>query len=119
MRALGLGDYGKPGNFYARQVERWAGQYEASKTGAMPDMDALIAWLKARVPADDGRVVLTHGDFRLDNMLFHPTEPRVLAVLDWELSTLGHPTSDLAYKYTRTHSHTGSLCLPPITHARR
>ena len=98
FRALGLADYGKPGNYYARQVERWAQQYEASKTGPMPDMEALIVWLKANVPADDGLVTLTHGDYRLDNILFHPTEPRVLAVLDWELSTLGHPMSDLAYK---------------------
>lgn len=99
VKALGLGDYGKPGNYYARQLDRWAQQYEASKTGSMPDMDQLIAWLKTHVPPDDGVVTLTHGDFRLENILFHPTEPRILAVLDWELSTLGHPMSDLAYKY--------------------
>ena len=97
-KSWGLGISASLGNYYARQLDHWVQQYEASKTGAMPEMDELIEWLKAHVPADDGVVALTHGDFRLDNIVFHPTEPRVLAVLDWELSTLGHPMSDLAYK---------------------
>lgn len=94
--AAGLSDYGKAGGYVARQVSRWTRQYEASKTDDIPAMDALIQWLAAHVPAGD-ETTLTHGDFRLDNLIFHPTEPKVLAVIDWELSTLGHPLSDLAY----------------------
>ena len=95
-QAVGLGDYGRPGNFFARQIKRWTGQYQASATEPLPAMDALIDWLPAHIPADD-RTALFHGDLRLDNMIFHPSEPRLLAVLDWELSTLGHPLADLAY----------------------
>lgn len=95
---IGLGDYGRPGNYFARQTERWVGQYRASALAPRPDMDALIAWLEANMPADDGQVALVHGDFRLDNMIFAPDAPRVLALLDWELSTLGHPMADLAYQ---------------------
>jgi len=96
--AVGLSDYGKPGNYFARQLQRWSEQYRASETEAVPDMDQLMAWLAGRVPADDGRVALVHGDWRLDNMIFDRDQPRLRAVLDWELSTLGHPFADLAYQ---------------------
>jgi aminoglycoside phosphotransferase (APT) family kinase protein len=96
--AIGLGDYGRPGNYFARQLQRWTDQYRASETGANSHMDRLIAWLGEHVPADDGRVALVHGDWRIDNMIFDPVRPRPLAVLDWELSTLGHPFADLAYQ---------------------
>ncbi len=98
VEAVGLGDYGKPGNYFERQVGRWTGQYRATETDSIPEMDRVIEWLCDNTPADDGRVSLVHGDFRLDNMIFHPTEPRVLALVDWELSTLGHPFADLAYQ---------------------
>ncbi|NWK95908.1 phosphotransferase family protein [Sphingobium lactosutens] len=95
--AIGLGDYGKPGNYFARQIGRWSRQYlEDQDAGRDPDMDALIAWLPDNIPAGEESSIV-HGDFRCDNMIFHPTEPRVLAVLDWELSTLGHPLADFAY----------------------
>jgi aminoglycoside phosphotransferase (APT) family kinase protein len=94
--AAGLADYGKPGNYIERQVARWAKQYEAAGADRIPSMDRLIEWLPHHVPpGDETRVV--HGDYRIDNVVFHATEPRVLAVLDWELSTLGHPLSDFAY----------------------
>jgi len=96
--AVGLGDFGKPGSYFERQFARWTSQYRASETEAIADMDRLIAWLEAHMPADDGRVSLVHGDYRLDNMMFAKDEPRVIAVLDWELSTLGHPLADLAYQ---------------------
>ena len=95
--AVGLADYGKPGNYFARQISRWSEQYRASQTRKIPAMDALIDKLDARCPADDGTVALTHGDYRIDNLMFHPTEPQVIAVVDWELSTLGHPLADLGY----------------------
>jgi len=95
--ALGLADYGKPGNYFARQIARWSRQYhEDGQAGRIDDMDRLVEWLPANIPAED-ETSLVHGDFRCDNMIFHPTEPRVLAVLDWELSTLGHPLADFAY----------------------
>jgi aminoglycoside phosphotransferase (APT) family kinase protein len=97
VAAVGLADYGKPGNYFARQLSRWSEQYRASETQSIPAMDALIERLPARCPADDGIVVLTHGDYRIDNLMFHPAEPRVIAVVDWELSTLGHPLADLGY----------------------
>ena len=97
-KTVGLGDFGKPGSYFARQIGRWTKQYRASETGAIPDMDALIGWLEANQPEDDGRVSLVHGDYRLDNMIFAADGPRIAAVLDWELSTLGHPFSDLAYQ---------------------
>ncbi|HMI94385.1 MAG TPA: phosphotransferase [Polyangiales bacterium] len=100
--ACGLADYGKPGNYFARQIKRWTQQYESAKTDQLPEMDRLIAWLPENVPADD-QTTLVHGDFRLDNMIFHPSEPRVLAVLDWELSTLGHPFADVAYNCMPYH----------------
>ncbi len=95
--AIGLGDYGKPGDYFARQISRWSKQYlEDTDAGRDPDMDRLIDWLSANIPAGD-ETSIVHGDFRCDNMIFHPSEPRVLAVLDWELSTLGHPLADFAY----------------------
>ena len=99
--AVGLGDFGKPGNYFARQTDRWSQQYRASQMVANADMDRLMDWLAANLPADDGQVALVHGDFRLDNMIFHPTEPRVIGLLDWELSTLGHPLADLAYQVSQ------------------
>jgi aminoglycoside phosphotransferase (APT) family kinase protein len=96
--AAGLAEFGRPGSYFARQTKRWTDQYRASETAVIPEMDTLIEWLGANMPADDGRVSVVHGDYRLDNMIFHPTEPRCLAVVDWELSTLGHPFSDIAYQ---------------------
>jgi aminoglycoside phosphotransferase (APT) family kinase protein len=95
-QSLGLADYGRPGGYIRRQVERWTRQYRASQTADVPEMERLIEWLPANVPDDDGASVV-HGDYRLDNLIFHPTEPRVVAVLDWELSTLGSPLADFAY----------------------
>lgn len=101
---IGLGDYGKPGNYFARQVGRWSKQYRDDEpAGRDANMDAVIAWLEANMPEDDGASSVIHGDFRIDNMIFHPTEPRVLAVLDWELSTLGHPGADFAYHAMMYH----------------
>ncbi len=94
--ALGLADFGKPGNYFVRQIDRWTKQYRASETEKIEAMDRLIEWLPKNVPLDD-ETAIVHGDYRLDNMIFHPTEPRVLAVLDWELSTLGNPLGDFAY----------------------
>ena len=88
--AIGLADYGKPADYVRRQVERWSRQYESSKTHDMPDMDRLIAWLKANLPPQ-GDTSIAHGDYRLENLMFHPSEDRVVAVLDWELATLGDP----------------------------
>ena len=98
VEEAGLGDYGRPGNYFERQVGRWSKQYRASETETVPDMEELMVWLSENMPADDGRVALVHGDYRLDNVMFHPTEPRIIAVLDWELSTLGNPIADLAYQ---------------------
>jgi aminoglycoside phosphotransferase (APT) family kinase protein len=98
VAAAGLSDYGKPGSYFARQLQRWTEQYRASETETIEDMDRLIVWLGRHVPADNGRVALVHGDWRIDNMIFDPQSPRLLAVLDWELSTLGHPFADLAYQ---------------------
>jgi aminoglycoside phosphotransferase (APT) family kinase protein len=94
--AIGLADYGKPGNYFTRQIDRWSKQYKASETERIDAMDRLIDWLPRNIPAGD-ETSIVHGDYRLDNMIFHATEPRVLAVLDWELSTLGHPMADFAY----------------------
>jgi aminoglycoside phosphotransferase (APT) family kinase protein len=96
--ALGLSDYGRPGNYYERQVNRWIKQYQASVTENIPAMNQLCQWLESHMVEDDGRISLAHGDYRLDNMMFHPTQTSVLAVVDWELSTLGHPFADLAYQ---------------------
>ena len=96
VAAVGLSDYGKPGNYYARQIGRWSQQYVAAKTDEIPDMDRLMAWLPSNIPAGDETAVV-HGDYRVENLIFHPTEPRIVAIVDWELSTLGHPLADLAY----------------------
>lgn len=96
--AAGLADFGKPGNYFERQLGRWTSQYHASETEAVKAMDGLIAWLETNLPPDDGVVSLVHGDYRLDNMIFAADAPRIVAVLDWELSTLGHPYADLAYQ---------------------
>ena len=98
LEAVGLSDYGKPGNYFERQMSRWTKQYRDSETQKIPAMDQLIEWLEEHIPEDDGRVSLVHGDFRLDNMMFAPDAVKVIAVLDWELSTLGHPFADLAYQ---------------------
>jgi aminoglycoside phosphotransferase (APT) family kinase protein len=100
--AIGLADYGKPGNYFQRQIDRWSRQYRASETEQIEAMDRLIEWLPANIPADDATSIV-HGDYRIDNMIFHATEPRVLAVLDWELSTLGHPMADLSYHCMAWH----------------
>ncbi len=100
--AIGLADFGKPGNYFARQIERWTRQYQASATETIDAMDQLIAWLPDNIPPGDDTAIV-HGDFRLDNMIFHPTEPRILAVLDWELSTLGHPAADFSYHCMSWH----------------
>ena len=93
---IGLGDYGKPGNYFARQISRWSKQYYASETEKLEEMDKLIEWLPKNIPDDESASVV-HGDFRLDNLIIHPTEPKVIAVLDWELSTIGHPLGDFTY----------------------
>ena len=94
--AVGLGGFGRPGNYYERQISRWSKQYVASRTEEIPEMDALMDWLPRNVPAA-AETVVVHGDYRLGNAIVHPTEPRIAAVLDWELSTLGHPLADLGY----------------------
>ncbi len=93
---LGLSDYGRPGNYFARQIGRWSKQYRASETEKVEAMDRLIAWLPENIPPGD-ETALVHGDYRMDNLIFHPAEPRILAILDWELSTLGHPLADFSY----------------------
>lgn len=94
--AIGLADFGKPGNYFARQISRWSKQYVASESESISEMNKLMDWLPGNIPEDDA-VSIVHGDYRLDNMVLHPTEDRVLAVLDWELSTLGHPLGDFTY----------------------
>ena len=94
--AIGLADFGKPGNYFARQIGRWSKQYQASETEKIDAMDNLIAWLPNNIPAGD-ETAIVHGDYRMNNLIFHPTEPRILAILDWELSTLGHPLADFSY----------------------
>ncbi|MFV0299173.1 MAG: phosphotransferase family protein [Hyphomicrobiaceae bacterium] len=94
---VGLGDFGRPGNYFQRQIDRWSGQYRKSTGPRIPALDRLIEWLPENLPPDDGAISIAHGDFRIGNMMFHPTEPRVIAVLDWELATLGHPLADLGY----------------------
>ena len=101
-RKVGLEDFGKPGNYIGRQVERWSKQYRASETQRIEAMDNLIGWLPKNIPPEAGTTVV-HGDFRLDNTIFHPTEARILAVLDWELSTLGDPLADFAYHCMSWH----------------
>jgi aminoglycoside phosphotransferase (APT) family kinase protein len=102
FRAVGLGDYGRPQGYVARQLARWSKQYEASKIDEIPEMDHLIEWLGRNIPADD-ETTIAHGDYRIENIVFHQVEPRVVAVLDWELSTLGHPIGDLAWTCRAYH----------------
>jgi len=101
-RKLGLEDYGRPGNYFARQISRWSKQYYASVEKPHAEMDALADWLPRTIPAGDETTII-HGDYKLDNTIVHPTEPRIVAVLDWEISTLGHPLGDFTY-----------LCMPWI-----
>ena len=100
--SVGLSDYGRRNEYLKRQVARWSRQYQASITQSLPAMDRLIEWLPGRIPAEGG-VVIVHGDLRLDNLIFHPSEPRIVAVLDWELSTLGDPLADFAYHMITWH----------------
>jgi aminoglycoside phosphotransferase (APT) family kinase protein len=100
--AAGLADFGKPGNYFARQIGRWSRQYRASETERIEPMDALIAWLPENIPPGDETTVV-HGDYRMDNLIFHPHEPRILAILDWELSTLGDPLADFSYHCMSWH----------------
>ncbi len=112
VQAAGLADYGKPGNYFERQIGRWSKQYVASVTEDIPEMNRLIEWLPAHLPAsarDEGQVSVVHGDYRLDNPVFHPTEPRIVAVLDWELSTLGHPLADFSYHCMAWHIPPGTF----------
>jgi len=100
VAAQGLAGFGRAGNYFERQIARWSKQYHASVTQDIPEMESLIDWLPHNIPSmakSEGLVSIVHGDFRLDNLIFHPTEPRILAVLDWELSTLGHPLADFSY----------------------
>ncbi len=108
----GLSGYGKPGNYFERQIGRWSKQYVASQTQPIPEMDQLMAWLPLNIPAmarAEHMVSIVHGDFRLDNLMFHPTEPRIIAVLDWELSTLGHPLADFSYHCMAWHIPPGAF----------
>ena len=105
-KAVGLEDFGRPGNYYTRQISRWSQQYVASKTDEIDAMENLMAWLPENVPSSD-ETTIVHGDFRIGNLIIHPTEPKIIAVLDWELSTLGHPLSDLAY--SAIYSYYGEL----------
>jgi aminoglycoside phosphotransferase (APT) family kinase protein len=98
----GLGDFGRPGNYFARQIARWSRQYEASATGVIDAMDRLIAWLPGHVPPGEETAVV-HGDFRIDNLIFDPHAPRIIAIIDWELSTLGHPLADFSYHCMSWH----------------
>ena len=100
--AIGLADYGKAGNYFERQIGRWTKQYRASETEKIEAMDKLIEWLPQHIPSGE-ETSIVHGDYRMDNLIFHPTEPKVLAILDWELSTLGHPLADFAYHCMAWH----------------
>ncbi len=101
-KAIGLETFGKPGNYFARQLDRWSKQYRASATEPIEAMERLMAWLPGAIPPGD-ETTIVHGDYRLDNLVFHPTEPRILAILDWELSTLGHPLADFSYHCMSWH----------------
>ncbi len=111
--AIGLDDFGKPGNYFARQIGRWSKQYKASQTEQIDAMDRLIEWLPQHIPSDDAAdanaTSIVHGDYRLDNLIFHPTEPRILAILDWELSTIGHPLADFSYHLMSWHIKPGGF----------
>jgi aminoglycoside phosphotransferase (APT) family kinase protein len=95
-KALGLADYGKPGGYFRRQLARWSSQWRSARTREDPNVDRLVEWLQGHMPGDD-ETAIAHGDFRFGNLMFHPSEPRVIGILDWELSTLGHPLADVAY----------------------
>ena len=101
---VGLADFGKPGSYFARQIARWSGQYAQSTGPRIAALDRLVDWLPAHMPEDDGAVAIAHGDYRVGNLMWHPTEPRVIGVLDWELSTLGHPLADLGFCVIPWHS---------------
>lgn len=106
VKAAGLESFGKPGNYFERQIARWSKQYVASITEPIPEMDRLMEWLPAHMPSsarDESQVAVVHGDYRLDNLVFHPSEPKVLAILDWELSTIGHPLADFSYHCMSWH----------------
>lgn len=110
--AIGLDGFGKPGNYFERQIGRWSKQYQASVTQPIPEMERLMDWLPTHIPAmamDPSMHAIVHGDYRLDNLMFHPTEARVLAVLDWELSTLGHPLADFSYHCMSWHIAPGAF----------
>ena len=102
FNSIGLSDYGKPGNYFARQISRFITQYRSAQTESIAEMEQLIDWLPGHIPVEES-VSIAHGDFRLENTMFHPTEPRMIAVLDWELSTIGHPLADLAYNCLGYH----------------
>jgi aminoglycoside phosphotransferase (APT) family kinase protein len=102
VAAIGLADYGKPGNYYSRQIGRWGQQYVAARTSEIASMDRLMEWLPAHIPPGE-EIAIVHGDYRIENLIFHPTEPRIVAIVDWELSTLGHPLADLAYNCLTYH----------------
>jgi aminoglycoside phosphotransferase (APT) family kinase protein len=101
---IGLGDFGRPGNYFERQISRWSKQYAESPSDRIPALEHVVAWLPKNLPPDDGRVSIAHGDFRLGNMLFHPSKAEVVGILDWELATLGHPLADLAFCCIPWHS---------------
>ncbi len=112
VRAVGLDDFGRPGNYFSRQISRWSSQYLASVTEPIAEMDRLIDWLPQHLPAsaaDESQIGVVHGDYRLDNLIFHPTEPRIIAVLDWELSTIGHPLADFSYHAMSWHIAPGTF----------
>ena len=106
--AIGLGDYGRPGNYFARQIRTWSKQIDASQADRVPELDRLVEWLPNNIP-DEGSTSISHGDFGLNNVLLHPTEPRVAAVLDWELSTIGHPLADLTYLLSQRYGPTSGF----------
>jgi aminoglycoside phosphotransferase (APT) family kinase protein len=108
VERAGLSDFGKSGNYFARQIARWSRQYQASETARIEPMNRLIEWLPQHVPPGDETAVV-HGDYRMDNLIFHPTEPRIIAVLDWELSTLGHPLADFSYHCLSWHIPPGAF----------
>ena len=116
--AVGLSDYGRPGNYFERQLSRWTKQYRASETETVEAMEKLIVWLQANVPEDDGQACLVHGDFRLDNMMLAKDSTEVIALLDWELSTLGHPYADLAYQCMQLRI-PGTAAIPGLGNADR
>ena len=106
VNAVGLETFGRAGNYFGRQIARWSRQYQESRSEDISALESLIEWLPANIPEGD-QTTIVHGDYRLDNMIFHPTEPRILAVLDWELSTLGHPLADFSYHCMSWHIEPG------------